>query len=114
MKIVYSLQEFRNEVLKLAALKEETYTSVRVTFSSTGKLEFECYVHGSTWCSGDTMEASLKKLKDEIFPPSVSNTHDVEIEVEETDPEDYINKQQEEHDMYLSETLDDNGEMKVL
>jgi hypothetical protein len=87
MKTIYSLQEFRQEVLKLAAKKNETFTSVEVRIDNNGKIDFRAYINGLGWQNAPTMEGCLQILKDIIEPPiqDTNNNVDVEIEMPESE-----------------------------
>ena len=80
MKTIYSLKEFRNEVLALAALKNENYTSVGVEVNYAGVVTFKAYIPNGPWHSGETPEECLQKLKDQITTPPIKDI-DVEIEM---------------------------------
>ena len=82
MKTIYSLQEFRNEVLKIAATQDETYTSIVVELDHNGKVKFKAYIPNLSWQEGDTMEDCLMALKEQIVPPVIPSI-DVEIEMPE-------------------------------
>jgi hypothetical protein len=93
MKTIYSLQEFKNEVKKIAALIEEDYVRARVEVTGEDKITFSCYINSATWTEGDTMESCLEKMKNNINRPATPNI-DVEIEMEEIlNPQDSANGQ---------------------
>lgn len=89
MKTIYSLKEFREQVLEIASKVNETYVSVNVGMTSHGDVEFKSYIHNYHWATGKTMEESLSKLREEVMPSLLPDI-DVEIEVEVSEPENDI------------------------
>jgi hypothetical protein len=83
MKTIYSLKEFRQQVLAIAALANETYTTVSVEMDHNGKCSFRCYVNGYSSHIGETMEESLTKLREKISPLPPKDI-DIIVEMEET------------------------------
>lgn len=80
MKTVYSLREFREQVLEIAKLVKEEYVTVGVEMDAYEKCTFRCYVNGYNAHSGNTMEESLSKLREKISPLPPANI-DVEVEI---------------------------------
>ncbi len=56
MKVIYSLQEFRDAVLKIADIAGKTYTACRVCVDHSGRVTFDAYVDGFSWHTGYSME----------------------------------------------------------
>lgn len=84
MKTIYSLQEFRTEVLKIASEVGQEYVNVRAGIENDGKVKFSCYISGYNWNEGDTMEECLQNMQNNIKPPEIKNI-DVEIEMPTTE-----------------------------
>lgn len=82
MRTIYSLKEFRNEVLAIAALNNETYTSLSIEVGHDGRVTFKAYISKVSWHSGDTMEECLNNLRNAFTQPPI-NDIDVEIEMPE-------------------------------
>lgn len=87
MKTIYSLKEFYNEVMALAAQKSTDYVCVRTTMTTRSKIQFECYFDGcEKYYVGNTPGEAIKNMKDAEFPRPEKNQDDVEIE-HESEPE---------------------------
>jgi hypothetical protein len=82
MKTIYSLQEFRQEVLKLSAKKNEDYTNVEVKCDHKGKVFFRAYINNFRWTEAESMEDCLQLLKDKIEPPIQDTNNKIDIEIE--------------------------------
>jgi hypothetical protein len=86
MKTIYSLQEFRQELLKLAALRNEDYVQAQVKIESNGAVLFEGYINGlAKYYIAGTMEGVLGQIRDDMFPvQNIVQNIDVEIELPES------------------------------
>jgi len=83
MKTIYSLQEFRGQLLEIAKIKGEDYTNVEVRADHDGKITFNAYINGcGSWFRADTMEDCITHFKEQITQPPIKNI-DVEIEIPE-------------------------------
>ena len=87
MATVYSLQDFRNEILTIAKIINSDYTSGRVEFDSDGNITFFSYTTKTSWTEGKTMEDCLTKTREKITNLSAVMI-DVAIDLipDETDP----------------------------
>ena len=97
MKIIYSLQEFRNELLEIAKLANENYTSLAIEVNHTGIVNFRAYIHNKGWHDGKTVDECLDKLRKVLTgepPTNIEVEFDIEpltIEVpEQITPQDDI------------------------
>ena len=81
MKITYSLQEFRNEILAIAKEVDQTYTTVKAEIEHDGQLKFSSYINGYNYAYGKTVEESVEKMKMQVLPHLFTTTYDVDIEV---------------------------------
>jgi hypothetical protein len=82
MKVTYSLQEFRNEILAIAKEVDQTYTVVRVEIDHAGQLKFSGYINGYDYAYGKTVEESVENMKRKALPHLFTTTYDVDVEVE--------------------------------
>jgi len=82
MKTIYSLQEFRQEILKLAEKRNETYTVVNVEINYNGQIKFSAYIYGLSWNDGASMEDCLRKIKDKIEPPNEKSNNNIDVEID--------------------------------
>jgi hypothetical protein len=86
MKTIYSLKEFREQVLEIAKLADETYVTVTVEVEHDGAFNFRCYVNNYSSHFGKTMEECLAKLREKISPLPVPDV-DLMIEMPELQTE---------------------------
>ena len=83
MKTIYSLQEFRNQLLEIAKLKDESFVEAKVAINYEGKVYFSGYVRNlGGWDSFETTEECLTWFRNKVTPPANKNI-DVEIEMPE-------------------------------
>lgn len=82
MKTIYSLQEFRNQLLEIAKLKNEDYVHVEVRADHTGAVTFNAYIHNCSWHRAETMEECLSHFRQQLTVPTIKNI-DVEIDIDE-------------------------------
>lgn len=79
MKTIYSLKEFRNEVLAIAAANNESYTSLSLDVNHDGEVTFKAYISKVSWHNGDTMEECLQNLRNAFTEPPIK---DIDLEIE--------------------------------
>jgi hypothetical protein len=90
MKVTYSLQEFRNEILAIAKEVDQTYATVKAEIDHAGQLRFSSYINGYEYAYGNTVEESVKNMKKQALPHLFTTTYDVEVEVEVEKEEELV------------------------
>ena len=76
------MQEFRNQLLEIAKIKNENYTNVEVKIDHDGVLTFNAYINGDGWHRAYTMEECLAYFREKATNPVIKNI-DVEVEMPE-------------------------------
>lgn len=88
MKTIYSLNEFYEKALTIAAKKGVDYVSVEAKTDTFRGISFRCYAHKFDSYEGDTMEIALEKMHRAICPEDFPKQNiDVEIEMPSPEPE---------------------------
>ena len=81
MKTIYSLKEFHEKAVEISG-REPELVAVTVDYGLYHKMNFTCYAAGlGRNFSAETMEESLRLMKESIQPPALPNI-DVEIDIE--------------------------------
>ena len=72
MKTINSLNEFRNELLKIAATIEEEYTCIRIEIEDDGYIRFYAYINGIGYIEGKTIDNCLENMRQAVFNHSLA------------------------------------------
>jgi hypothetical protein len=59
-----NINDFYDEVVKIAKSRGQDYVTVKVEKSSIGGYRFAAYYHSATWLEGNTALEALQKLQD--------------------------------------------------